>query len=173
MTPKPYHPYETIDDAIEALLAGDLSASEGDKLRQAASTDQQLAATIIDAWTIRKGLEEMQTESVSAQLEKRLLAIPGQRKPFWQRFLNTHKWQAGPSWALGSVLAMVIIITIGVQQQPSRAEVIQAKKELELALVYVGKTLNQAEQMTQAELGFQLRQILEEKPQKPKSTINL
>jgi len=173
MNKKPNHPSPSVDDAIEALLAGDLSSVEVDKLHQAAVTDQQLATAIINAWTIREGLDELQPEIVSAQLEQRLMAIPTQSKPFWQRWLDTSSWQEGPGWAVASVMAIAIIIAMGVQQQPSRAEILQAREELEIALIYVGKTLNQADQITQAELGFQLRQILEEKSKKPKSTINL
>ncbi len=173
MKNKPYHPFDTLDDAIEALLAGDLSASEGDKLRQAASNDQQLAATIIDAWTIRKGLDELQPATVSRELEQRLLAIPATSKPFWKRWLDTSSWQTGAGWAVGSALAIAVIIGVGIQQQPSRAEILQARAELNLALTYVGRTLNQADKITQAELNFQLRQILEEKTEKPKHTIDL
>lgn len=173
MNNKPYHPYKTLDDALEALLAGDLSASEGDKLRQASSNDQQLAATIIDAWTIRKGLDELQPVTVSTELEQRLLAIPAASKPFWQRWLDVSSWQTGTGWAVGSALAIALIIGVGLQQQPSRAEILQAREELNLALTYVGKTLNQADKITQAELNFQLRQILEEKTEKPKHTIDL
>ncbi len=169
----PEYPDQALDDAIEALLAGDLSQADSDKLRQAATTDQQLAAAIVSAWSLRKGLDGLQTETVSAQLEQRLLAIPSQNSNIWQRWFNFSNWQAGQSWALGSVMAMALIIAIGVQQQPSREEILQASEELEIALAYVARTLNQADKTTRAELSFQVRRLLEDKPAEPAQTINL
>ncbi|MCF6264441.1 MAG: hypothetical protein L3J24_12755 [Xanthomonadales bacterium] len=153
---------QTFDDAIEELLAGDLDMQQAELLKQASASDQAMASAIIDAWALRKGLDELELESVPATLEARLLAIPSQFQARNNRFawLNPASWQVGQSWAIGSALAMSLIIAIGINSQPNRAEILQAREDIQIALAYLGKSLNQADRVTRDELNQQMHKIL-------------
>ncbi|MCF6226066.1 MAG: hypothetical protein L3J22_07175 [Xanthomonadales bacterium] len=155
---------QTFDDAIEELLAGDMDMQQAERLKQASASDQAMASTIIDAWALRKGLDELEIESVSATLEARLLAIPDQSQSQTRNnrfaWLNPANWQTGQSWAIGSALAMSLIIAIGINSQPNRAEILQAREDIRIALAYLGKSLNQADQLTRDELNQQMHKIL-------------
>jgi len=161
---------QAFDDAIEELLAGDLDSKQAEQLKQASTSDQAMASAIIDAWTLREGLDELELETVPAALEKRLLAIPSQSKNRTKRFtwLNPASWQAGHSWAVGSALVMTLIIAIGINSQPSRAEILQAREDIQIALVYLGKSLNQADRVPRDELSHKVHKILAgQQPQTP------
>jgi len=164
---------QAFDDAIEELLSGNLDTGQAQELQQAAAADQAMATAIIDAWTIRRGLDELETETVPPALEKRLLAIPAQQAPRKQRFawLKPANWQAGPSWAIGSALAMSLILAIGISRQPNPAEIQQAREDIQIALAYLGKSLNQADQVTRDELSLQVQKILAGQPHRPAQNI--
>lgn len=153
---------QAFDDAIEELLAGDLDTQQAERLKQASVSDQAMASAIINAWALRKGLDELELETVPLVLEKRLLDIPKQTQGQNNRWawLNPANWQAGHSWAVGSALAMSLIIAIGVNSQPNRAEILQAREDIQIALEYLGKSLNQADRITRDELSEQVQKIL-------------
>ncbi len=160
---------QPFEDAIEELLAGELDESSADRLKQAAATDQELASAIVDAWTLRKSLDELELEQVSPALEKRLLDIPSKQKTTskWSSWFNFSNWQTGSGWALSSALAMSLILAIGVSRQPDQSEILQARQDIQLALTYLGKSLNQADQLTRDELSMQVHKILTTRPDNP------
>jgi hypothetical protein len=159
-----------MNSIVEELLAGELATEQVHDLQQAASADHELATAIIDAWTIRNGLDELEPETVSPALQRRLLAIPTEypatRK--WYSWLQPANWQSGASWALGSALAMSLILAIGISRQPSQHELLQARQDIQLALTYLGKSLNQADQVTREELSEQVHKVLANRHQNSK-----
>lgn len=162
------------DAAIEELLSGNLDSSRIQALQQAAASDQAMAAAIIDAWTIRRSLDELETETVSPALEKRLLAIPAQQasQKGWLAWLKPANWQTGPSWAIASTLAMSLILAIGISRQPDPSEILQARQDIQIALIYLGKSLNHADQLTRNEISLQVQKILANQQRKPKQHID-
>ena len=164
---------QAFDDAIEELLAGDMDAQRAETLKQAAASDQVMASAIIDAWTLRKGLDELEPEIVPTSLQQRLLAIPAEHTPRkqWFAWIKPSNWQAGPSWAIGSALAMSLILAIGINRQPNQAEILQAREDIQIALAYLGKSLNQADQVTRDELSLQVQKILAGQQHRPAQNI--
>lgn len=159
---------QPFDDAIEELLAGELDGPSAETLKQAATTDQELALAIVDAWTLRKSLDELELELVPPALEKRLLDIPNKQQTAnkWSNWFKFSNWQTGSGWAVSSALAMSLILAIGVSRQPDQSEIIQARQDIQLALTYLGKSLNQADQLTRDELNMQVHKILTTRPDK-------
>jgi anti-sigma factor RsiW len=147
------------EDRINALLDGELDATEAEQLRAAAGDDPALARAIIDAYQLKQALEAIPTERAPDSLRRRLAAIPQQERRQHRRIARPawaeSRW-FGPAWmtALAAVPLLVIALAVWAPQQtrtsePSLAEINQARQELAVALAYLGKV----GRMTNQEIG--------------------
>jgi anti-sigma factor RsiW len=138
-TPDP-HDWE---QDINALLDGELDAIQAEALKQAAGSDEALAAAIVGAYQLREALTAIELEQAPASLSRKLRAIPReQRAPRWL-------WLRQPRWAM-ALAAVPLVVALALSQMgprpPSEAEVAQARQDLTLALAYLQKASRVTEQ---------------------------
>ena len=100
-----------------------------------AGLDRELAAM----------LEQLDIERAPARLRRSLKRIPREERQRERRHQRPWGWQP-PRWALAPALAAVPVLVIGLvlmqPQQPSEAEIEQARQDLALAFAYLDRVGN-------------------------------
>lgn len=151
------------EEAINALLDGELDDGEAEQLKAAATRDQALARAIIEAYQLQQALASIPQERAPASLQRKLAAIPSQQKAL-RRAENRVSWFQ-PRWmgALAAVPVLVVaaaLISQKVMQPevPTQAEIHQAQQELAVALTYLGKV----GRMTNQEIGETVNDEMQE-----------
>lgn len=128
------------EDAINALLDGELDDQAAESLKAAASDDRALARAIIEAYQLQQALARIPMERAPASLRRKLADIPREQRrkhrPFW--------FQPAFVTALAAVpLIIIAVALLGPQQPTSRdptaAELKQAQQELAIAFSYLEK----------------------------------
>ena len=124
---------EKWEDQINALLDGELSASDADLLKAEASDDRDLARAIVEAYQLQQAMDSVHVERAPASLTKRLRAIPRQQKPKFRLFQ--------PRWvtALATIPLVIIAISLMRPDTPSASEIAQARQELAIAFAYLDR----------------------------------
>ena len=112
-------------------------------------------------------LEQLEVESAPASLTSRLYRIPeeesskGWKWP-WQRASGSP-----PAWVMAPALAAVPLLVLGLvlmqPQQPSDADVEQARQELAVAFAYLDKVGNRTGNQIHSVLGGELRHNVKDK----------
>jgi anti-sigma factor RsiW len=124
---------EKWEDLINALLDGELSAEDADRLKAEASDDRDLARAIVEAYQLQQAMEAVHVERAPASLRKRLRAIPRNHrsKPLFG-FLQ-------PRWAVALAAIPLVLISVSLMQPdtPSAADVAQARQEMAIAFAYL------------------------------------
>jgi anti-sigma factor RsiW len=147
------------EDAINALLDGELDDQQAERLKAAASDDRALARAIIEAYQLQQALAQIPLQPAPAGLRRKLADIPRQQRkqlrPFW--------FQPTFVTALAAVPLLVIAVSMrGPQQpadkQPTAAELKQAQQELAVAFSYLGKV----GRMTNQEIGETVNDEMQE-----------
>ena len=126
---------EKWEDRINALLDGELSATDTERLKTEASDDCDLARAIIEAYQLQQAMDGIGVEHAPASLTKRLKAIPRQQKHVPVFSLLQPRWAA----ALAVVPLVFVVISLLQPETPSAAEVATARQELAIAFAYLDK----------------------------------
>jgi anti-sigma factor RsiW len=128
------------EDAINALLDGELDDQEAESLKAAASDDRALARAIIEAYQLQQALARIPMERAPVSLQRKLADIPHEQRriqrPFWS--------QPAFVTALAAVPLLVIAVALLNPQQPANrdptaAELKKARQELAIAFSYLEK----------------------------------
>ncbi len=140
---------EKWEDRINALLDGDLSATDADLLKAEASDDRDLARAIVEACQLQMAMDDIHVERAPASLRKRLRKIPGEQwsaavfKLFQSGWAITRSGFSSGSWLRLMALAVVPLVVITVSlippDTPSAHEIAQARTELAIAFAYLDK----------------------------------
>jgi len=123
------------EDRINALLDGDLSATDAELLKTEASSDQELARAIVEAYQLQQAMDSIRVERAPDSLRKRLRSIPREHRP--ERSI---RWLQ-PRWAMALAVIPLVIIAVSLMQpdRPSPSEVAKARQELAIAFAYLDK----------------------------------
>lgn len=123
------------EDRINALLDGDLSATDAELLKSEASSDQALARAIVEAYQLQQAMDSIRVERAPDSLRKRLRAIPREHRP--ERSI---RWLQ-PRWAMALAVIPLVIVAVSMMQphKPSASEVAKARQELAIAFAYLDK----------------------------------
>jgi len=154
---------------INALLDGELDAASAEGLEAAAAQDSDLARLIVDAWNLRKNMDQLQLERAPASLRRKLRRIPRQH-----RLANPRRVRVLPGWVLAGGAAAIVLVAVAMMMgkpagqavmNPSsgaslgasdavRAE--QARRELAIAFYYLDKVGLRVEQQIHGVLNDEL-----------------
>jgi anti-sigma factor RsiW len=123
------------EDRINALLDGELSASDAESLKTEASSDQELARAIVEAYQLQQAMDSIRVERAPNSLRKRLRAIPREH-----RQKTSLSWLQ-PRWAMALAVIPLVIIAVSTMQpdRPSDREIAQARQDLAIAFAYLDK----------------------------------
>lgn len=142
--------------ALDALLAGNLSDSDAKTLRKELDADARRAKDIIDAYQIQNGLESIGIEQAPATLRKKLRAIPIQQNDTEPSLL---RWGAFATIAVSLTVAL-LIISRPVSDGPTQAEIEQARKELIIAFNYLQEAGQTTNRHIKQEIGGAMQEAL-------------
>lgn len=121
------------EERINALLDGELSATDAGLLKAKASDNHDLAQAIIEAYQLQQAMDAIHVEPAPDSLRKRLRAVPRQQKPKF-RLLQ-------PRWALALAAIPLVVISLSLMRPdtPSAGEIAQARQEMAVAFAYLDK----------------------------------
>ena len=131
------------EDAINALMEGELDDREAEQLKTAATEDQALARAIIEAYQLQQAMASIPQERAPASLRRKLADIPRQQAAL-QRAERRSSWMQ-PRWmaAMAAIPLVIVVASIGISlkapKEPSQAEIARAQQELAVAFAYLGK----------------------------------
>mgnify|MGYP001828316896 CR=1 FL=1 len=102
-------------------------------------------------------LEQLEVESAPASLTSRLYRIPEEESSKGWKWPWQWNFNPAPRWVMAPALAAVPLLVIGLvlmqPQQPSKADVEQARQDLAIAFAYLDKAGLRAGEEIQSVLG--------------------
>ena len=111
-------------------------------------------------------LEQLEVESAPASLTSRLYRIPEEESSKGWKWPWQWNFNPAPRWVMAPALAAVPLLVIGLvlmqPQQPSKADVEQARQDLAIAFAYLDKAGLRAGEEIQSVLGEELRHSVKE-----------
>jgi hypothetical protein len=137
---------------VNDLLDGELDEAATVALRRAAAEDQELARVIIGAYELQRDMERLGIEEAPRSLKKKLRKIPRTERSSWR----PRPWVLGTAMASLPVLALTLVLMQ--PQQPSQAEVEQARRDLAVAFTYIDKVGSRTGGYVQQVLGTELQE---------------
>ena len=126
---------EKLEEQINALLDGDLSARDAELLKAEATDDRELARAIVEAYQLQQAMDQVHVERAPRSLTKRLNAIPRENRERPSFSLLQPRW----AMALAAVPLVVIAVSLMRPDTPSASEIAQARQELAIAFAYLDK----------------------------------
>jgi anti-sigma factor RsiW len=123
------------EDRINALIDGELSATDAELLKAQAAEDQELARAIIEAYQLQQAMDAIRVERAPDSLRKRLRAIPRENRPTRVFSLLQPRW----AMALAAIPLAIITISLMRPDTPSAAEIAKARQEMAIAFAYLDK----------------------------------
>ncbi|MDX2418361.1 MAG: hypothetical protein QNK19_12950 [Xanthomonadales bacterium] len=126
---------EKREDLINALMDGELSATDAQLLKAEASDDRELARAIIEAYQLQQEMDAIDVERAPDSLRKRLRAVPRENRPARVFSLLQPRW----AMALAAIPLVVIVVSLMQPDTPSASEVAQARQEMAIAFAYLDK----------------------------------
>jgi len=151
MTSKKHEDLPAWESQVNALLDSELDEASTNALKQAASEDHQLARAIIEAYQLQRSMDSIGIEQAPASLRHKLRAIPR----------DNRQGQRPRRWVMTTAMASIGLLAIGFvlmqPQQPSRADVEQARQDLAVAFNYLDKIGNMTGDRIHSVLGSELR----------------
>jgi len=126
---------EKWEEQINALLDGDLSARDAERLKAEATDDRELARAIVEAYQLQQAMDQVHVERAPRSLTKRLNAIPREHRSRPPFSLLQPRW----AMALAAVPLVVIAVSLMRPDTPSASEIAQARQELAIAFAYLDK----------------------------------
>jgi hypothetical protein len=150
MTDQPQQPAPHWEAQIDALLDGELGASELAQLEAAAAGDPALAQALADARQLRQLLGAAPKRTAPPTLRRKLLAVGRSQSP----------WGHWPWLRRGAALACIslvlVVANLGGPEEPSEEDIMRGRRELALALSYV----NEASQKANMEIGRNINKAM-------------
>ncbi len=138
------------ESQVNALLDSELDEASTDALKQAAGEDHELARAIIEAYQLQHSMDSVGIERAPASLRRKLRHIPR----------NNRQRQSPRRWLMPAAMASIALLAVGFvlmqPQQPSRADVEQARQDLAVAFNYIGKIGNLTGDRIHSVLGTEL-----------------
>lgn len=133
MTSKKYEDLPAWESQVNDLLDNELDEASTEALKQAASEDHELARAIIEAYQLQRSMDSIGIEQAPAGLRRKLRDIPrNHRQSQWPR-----------RWVMTTAMASIALLAIGLvltqPQQPSQADVEQARQDLAVAFIYINR----------------------------------
>ena len=126
---------EKWEDRINALMDGELSASDAELLKAEAEHDHELARAIIEAYQLQQAMDGVHVERAPDSLRKRLRTIPRQHRstPVFSLLQ--------PRWAMALAALPLVLITVSLMRPdtPSASEIAKARQEVAIAFAYLDK----------------------------------
>jgi len=126
---------EKREERINALLDGELSPDDADRLKAEATDDHELARAIIEAYQLQQAMDTVNVERAPDSLRKKLRAIPAEQKPNPFFAIFQPRWAA----ALASIPLVIIALTLIQPDTPTEREVAQAREEMAIAFAYLDR----------------------------------
>jgi anti-sigma factor RsiW len=134
------------EQQINALLDGELSESEADALKHAATDNTELARLIVEAYQLQQMMAGLPQDRAPASLTKRLLAVPAEQKAKQkaeqkaEKAITARGWFR-PGWVMAVAAVPLVVIAMNMMQpkQPSAEEIAQARHDLAIAFAYLDK----------------------------------
>jgi len=123
------------EDRINALMDGELSATEAELLKAEAADDHDLARAIIEAYQLQQLMDAVHVERAPDSLRKRLRAIPREHRSVPRFSLFQPRW----ALALAVIPLVVIVVSLMRPDTPSASEIAQARQDIALAFAYIDK----------------------------------
>ena len=152
------HENEKWESQINALLDGELDADESEALKWAATSDQELARSIVEAYQLQRAMEHVHVEKAPASLRRRLKKIPGQHRPAIFQ----------PRWAMAFAVVPIVIASVFMLRSPELsneqqnlpdAEMVkleQARQDLAVAFAYIDQVSDKTSNRIETELGGEI-----------------
>jgi hypothetical protein len=154
MTDKKHEDLPTWESQVNALLDSELDESSTEALKQAAHEDHELARAIIEAFQLQRSMDTIGIEQAPASLRRKLRAIPR----------NNRQGQSPRRWIMATAMASIPLLAIGLvlmqPQQPSPADVEQARQDLAVAFTYIDKVGNLTGKQIHKVLGSELHSVV-------------
>lgn len=151
MTSKSRKDLPAWESQVNALLDSELDEASTDALKQAASKDRELALAIIEAYQLQRNMDSIGIEKAPASLRRKLRDIPR----------NNRQIQRPRRWVMATAMASIALLAIGLvlmrPQQPSQADVEQARHDLAMAFAYIDEIGKKTGERIHQVLGAQLR----------------
>ena len=150
MTIKKHEDLPAWESQVNALLDSELDEASTDALKQAAGEDHELARAIIEAYQLQRSMDSIGIEKAPASLRRKLRDIPR----------NNRQSKRPRRWVMTTAMASIPLLAIGLvlmqPQQPSRADVEQARQDLAVAFNYIDKIGNMTGDRIHSVLGSEL-----------------
>jgi anti-sigma factor RsiW len=152
------HENKKREQQINALLDGELDADESEALKWAATADQELARSIVEAYQLQRAMEHVHVEKVPASLRRSLKQIPRQHRPAIFQ----------PRWVTAFAVVPIVIISVFMLRSPEfsneqqalpDAEMVkleQARQDLAVAFSYIDLVSDKTSNRIESELGGEM-----------------
>jgi len=132
-----------VDELLEALVDGELQASEEERLRRHLTGCRRCAASYELARRIHRELPALAVECpprVEEELRRRIEVEADSGWPAWRRSWRA-AWRLLPIAAAVAALALLSLLVVHRSRQagPTPAEVVAAEEQIRLAFAYVGE----------------------------------
>jgi anti-sigma factor RsiW len=161
------HDKEFWEEKINALLEGELDQDESEALKGAASSDQELARAIVEAYQLQRAMENVQIEKAPTSLRRSLKKIPRQNRPILFQ----------PRWAMAFAVVPLVIVSVLIlsSMQPSQiqapgpetalssVEMVKleiARNDLAVAFAYIDSVSDRTSNLIESEIGGEMSQAV-------------
>jgi len=169
-SPKNEHDKDAREEKINALLDGELDQDESESLKEAATSNQELASAIVGAYQLQRAMEHVQGEKAPASLRRKLKQIPRQNRPALLQPRWVTAFAVVPLLLMGVALMRSQVETpspapefsnpqAGIEQAipehsaEEQAKLEQARQDLAIAFAYIGEVSGRTSNRIEAELG--------------------
>lgn len=123
------------EDLINALMDGELDATDAEALKAEAADDRDLARAIIEAYQLQQAMDGVRVERAPDSLRKRLRAIPREHRRTPVFSLLQPRW----AMALAAIPLVIIAVSLMRPDTPSASEIAQARHDMAIAFAYLDK----------------------------------
>lgn len=146
---------EEWEEQINALLEGELDQEASEALKWAATADQELARSIVEAYQLQRAMESVQVEKAPASLRRSLKQIPRQHRPAIFQ----------PRWVAAFAVVPIIIVSVFLlraiepgtvpvtQPDAEMAKLEQARQDLAVAFAYIDQVSDRTSNQIESEIG--------------------
>lgn len=149
------HENEKWESQINALLEGKLDDEESEALKSAATADQELARSIVEAYQLQRAMEHVHVEKAPASLRRSLKKIPGQHRPA----IFQPRWVAAFAVVPLVIVSVFLIKSLEPEVAPTAlpdSEMVkleQARQDLAVAFAYIDLVSDKTSNRIETELG--------------------
>ena len=123
------------EDLINALMDGELDATDAEALKAEAADDRDLARAIIEAYQLQQAMDGIRVERAPDSLRKRLRSIPREHRRTPVFSLLQPRW----AMALAAIPLVIIAVSLMRPDTPSASEIAQARHDMAIAFAYLDK----------------------------------